>query len=302
MSDTSGGPSAGTPAPWDRWAAWVLNHRHAGDVAVRERMMAQVFEYRDRVLTGARIRPGDVVLDVGCGDGLLGVAAVDLVGPDGAVVFSDISVALLDQCRRITADVTPPDRCRFVHTGLPALAEIATASVDVVMTRSVLIYVSDKAGAFQALRRVLRDGGRLSIFEPINRFGQPEPDNVLWGCDVTGLEALAAKVKETYRGFLPEPNTLTDFDERDLLGHARAAGFTDVRLDYHAEIGPDSVAVDWSALLRQPPNPLVPAPAEVLERALPPAEREVLADRMRHQVETGTRRRRLATAYLTASV
>jgi arsenite methyltransferase len=38
-------------------------------------------------------------------------------------------------------------------------------------TRSVLIYVADKAGAFREFHRVLRPGGRISLFEPINRYG-----------------------------------------------------------------------------------------------------------------------------------
>ena len=49
------------------------------------------------------------------------------------------------------------------------------------MTRSVLIYVDDKRASFAALHRVLRPGGRVSMFEPINRFGHPEPPN---GCSV----------------------------------------------------------------------------------------------------------------------
>jgi tetratricopeptide (TPR) repeat protein len=44
-------------------------------------------------------------------------------------------------------------------------------AVDVVTTRSVLIYLTDKAPAFSEFHRVLKAGGRLSIFEPINIFG-----------------------------------------------------------------------------------------------------------------------------------
>jgi arsenite methyltransferase len=42
-----------------------------------------------------------------------------------------------------------------------------------VTTRSVLIYVEDRRAAFAEFFRVLRLGGRLSIFEPINRFALP---------------------------------------------------------------------------------------------------------------------------------
>ena len=45
---------------------------------------------------------------------------------------------------------------------------------DAVTVRSVLIYVAAKAASFREFARVLRPGGRLSIFEPINRWsGRP---------------------------------------------------------------------------------------------------------------------------------
>jgi ubiquinone/menaquinone biosynthesis C-methylase UbiE len=49
-----------------------------------------------------------------------------------------------------------------------------SASVDVVTTRSVLIYVKDRARAFAEFARVLRPGGRTSLYEPINRFVEHE--------------------------------------------------------------------------------------------------------------------------------
>jgi arsenite methyltransferase len=60
----------------DRWAQWLLSKRFGGDPAARERMLPSLIEFRDKVLAGARIQAGDVVLDVGCGDGLLGVGAL----------------------------------------------------------------------------------------------------------------------------------------------------------------------------------------------------------------------------------
>ena len=61
-------------------------------------MLDRLGPVRDRVLDGAGIRPGDLVLDVGCGDGLIGLGALDR---GARVIFSDISQALLDDCRAI---------------------------------------------------------------------------------------------------------------------------------------------------------------------------------------------------------
>ncbi len=190
------------------------------------------------------------------------------------------------------------DRSRFVHTGLPELAEIPDESVDVVMTRSVLIYVSDNETAFQAFHRVIRPGGRLSIFEPINSFGKPEPAGVLWGFDISGLEPLAAKARARYRHYHPDPNPMGDVDERDLVQLAQAAGFDTLRLEYFATVGPDEPAVEWETLMRIALNPLVPPLGQILSEALDVAEHAALTERMRAGL--GSRQARRAGAYLSA--
>jgi arsenite methyltransferase len=263
--------------------------------------MPMLYGIRDRVLAGARIAPGDDVLDVGCGDGLLGVGALDLVGDTGTVTFADISADLVEQCRQGTTELPGRDRCRFIHTGLPALDGIATGSVDVAMTRSVLIYVDDKRASFETLFRVLRPGGRLSIFEPINRFGSPEPADRLWGFDATGMEALAAKVKRAFERYLPPDNPMTDFDERDLLVYAESAGFTELHLEYRADVDRQPIEIDLDTMLRFAPNPLVPPYGEVIAEALTPVERDTLLARLREQLVAGARpHRRLGVAYLVA--
>jgi hypothetical protein len=73
----------------DRWAEWLLERRHGGDAERRRKQLEFVGMRRDIVLDRAGIQPADTVLDVGCGDGLLGFGALDRVGPDGQVIFSD---------------------------------------------------------------------------------------------------------------------------------------------------------------------------------------------------------------------
>lgn len=282
----------------DRWAAWLLERRHGGDESARERILPTLAAFRDKVLDRADLEPGAAALDVGCGDGLLGVGALDRVGDTGTVLFSDVSAELLDRCREIVTDLGALERCQFVHTGLPELAAIGDESVDVAMTRSVLIYVDDKAAAFRSLRRVLRPGGRLSIFEPINSFGWPEPAGVLWGFDVRGLEPLADKVVAAYRVHHPEPNPMIDFDERDLFRLAQAAGFGEVNLDYSASDKIAEEPVSFENFLRIAPNPLVPAFGELLSEALEPDECAALTERMRARL--GSRRWRHAVSYLSA--
>ena len=141
----------------DRWHRWLLDVRFGGDPAARERLLTELlYPVRDTLLDKARLQPGDTVLDVGTGDGLIAFGAVERLGPSGHVVFSDISQDLLDHCRAAAAAEGLLDRCRFVVASADSLDGIADASVDVVTTRSVLIYVKDKAAALRAFYRVLR--------------------------------------------------------------------------------------------------------------------------------------------------
>jgi arsenite methyltransferase len=282
----------------DRWAQWLLEKRFGGDPAARERMLPSLMEFRDRVLAGAAIGAGDVVLDVGCGDGLLAVGALE---HDAArVIFSDISHDLLRRCR----DTIEDPRAEFVHTGLPGLEEIEPGSVDVAMTRSVLIYVSDKASSFASLRRVLRPGGRLSLFEPINRFAHPAPPGQLWGYDITGLEDLGVKANEAAARYLAANAPMVDFDERDLLASAHQAGFSEVKLTYQAEISLRRNEIGWEEWLRHSPNPMIPTLGEILAEALTADERTRLAEHIeaRRTTPDGVTVARSAVAYLTARV
>ena len=271
----------------------MLQRRDGGSEDLRERFAPQLAAFRDGVLDRAAIVEGDVVLDVGTGTGLVGLGALDRVGPTGRVVFSDVSAALLDECRR-HAD---PERSTFVRADADDLGAIPDGSVDVVTTRSVLIYVTRKAAAFAELHRVLRPGGRLSIFEPINSFAAGRRRDALFGLDLSAVADLVAKVLAAYG---QGDDRMLGFDERDLVRWAGEAGFAEVRLDYRAEIDvPGPPVADWAALKRTAPNPLAPTYAEAMRAALTPAECDRLDAHVRSLEGTPTRHT-AASAYLSA--
>jgi len=287
----------------DQWARWLLRERFGGNEQQRDQVLAMLKPIRDRVLAGARVGMSDEVLDVGCGDGLLGLAAADRVGPSGRVSFIDVSAELVGQCRQLAEAAGVADRCDFVVAALPELVGIGDEMADVVVLRSVLIYVPDKAAALRHLHRVLRPGGRLSLFEPINGFGFPEPSGWLWGFDMSGLEPLstavhAAYVRHTSRG---GPDPMLEFDERDLLQGAQSAGFTDLTLTYEAQIGSrhPSAGSDLSTFLDSAANPTVPTFRQLLDEALTGPDRDLVERRIADQLTAGTGRTRQAVAYLT---
>src|SRR5437667_7168598 len=103
-------------------------------------MLEKLAGTRDRVLDSARLAEGETLLDVGCGEGLIAFGALERGA--GEVIFSDVSTDLLDFCREAADQFGVLDRCRFVQAPADDLHAIDDRSVDVVTTRSVLIYVS----------------------------------------------------------------------------------------------------------------------------------------------------------------
>ncbi len=286
----------------DQWHRWLLEVRHGGDAEYREQMLANsLHPARDHVLDRAELRPDDTLLDVGCGDGLIAFGALDRLGPAGRVIFSDVSVDLLDHCREAAEVSGQLGRCEFVQATADRLEGIGDASVDVVTTRSVLIYVKDKATAFSEFRRVLRPGGRISLFEPINVLMHACEMDTFMGYDVGPLAPVMEKVRAVFRTYQPDGDPMTDFDDRDLVRLAEQAGFAKVDLELQVTVKSSRVPVPWGRFLRMSGNPLVPPLAEVLDQALTDQEKATFTARLRPLVETGTGRDRLAVAYLQAS-
>ncbi len=290
----------------DHWAAWVLDRRFGGNPAEAERAMRKLGPVRDCVLEGADVREGDVVLDVGAGDGLIAFGALPLIGESGKVIFSDVSQELLEVSRALAGELDALDRCDFVLARAEDLGPLADESVDVVTTRSVVIYVEEKQRAFDTFHRVLRPGGRLSMFEPINSFAFPEPEHEYMGFDVAPIAGLVRRVKDAYNSLAGNgDSTLIDFDEADLISFAERAGFSKVELTYEASVERDAGAhwgndVSWDTFLRIAPNPLAPSLAETIDDALSPEEAKRFVSHLRPLFEGKKGTSRSAVAYLRA--
>jgi ubiquinone/menaquinone biosynthesis C-methylase UbiE len=285
----------------DRWAEWLLHRRFGGDPDELRRTLDFLEPIRDRVLANAAIAPGETLLDVGCGDGLIAFGALERVGRQGRVVFGDVSQDLLDHARGLANGMGVADRCRFVRASADDLAPIADASVDVVTTRSVLIYVAAKQRAFAEFFRVLRPGGRISLFEPINRFAYSESTDRFWGYDAAPILDEAAKVRAVFHRRQPlDTDPMMDFDERDLLAFAERAGFGERHLELRVDVEAHPPR-RWETFARTAFNPLIPSIAEAMAEALTAAEAERFAAHLRPLVEVGRGAMPFAMAYLWAA-
>jgi ubiquinone/menaquinone biosynthesis C-methylase UbiE len=299
----------------DIWAQWLLHRRHGNDPQRVQAMLDNLYPVRDKVLNHANLGEGETLLDVGCGDGLIAFSALQQV-PTCRVIFSDISQDLLDHARAMAQETNVFSRCEFVLAPAESLFPIQDASVDAVTTRSVLIYISEKQKAFNEFFRVLKPKGRLSIFEPINRFGWsdlsgwPEPPELFWGYDVTPVVAIANKVKEAYlRRQPPESDSMLNFDERDLLSIAENAGFVDIHLELQVHVRHRSPSTDsqedgnWESFFRTTGNPRMPTLEEAIDQSLTPEEADKFISYLRPLVEARARKgtARSAVVYLWAT-
>lgn len=266
---------------------------------MRERALAGLARVRDRVLDGAELTADDHLLDVGCGEGLIAFGALERGAR--AVTFTDISTDLLELCREAAASLGVADRCTLVEARAEDLGAIETGSIDVVTTRSVLIYVAGKEAAFREFARVLRPGGRLSLFEPVNRFAASGRRPAFAGYDLGGLDEIAGKLHAVFRRLQPrDSDPMLDFGGYDLVRFAESAGFFPVRLTLEAVVEP-LVPRSWDGFLQTSGNPNIPTVGEAMDEALTTAERERLTAHLRPLVEQGRGEWRMASAYLTAT-
>jgi arsenite methyltransferase len=289
----------------DKWAEWLLHRRFGGNPQQGKKMVERLSKVRNHVLEQAKIRESESVLDVGCGDGLIAFGALDYVGVRGKVIFSDISQDLLDYCHTLAQQMQVLDRCQFLHASAQDLSALESQSVDVVTTRSVLIYVGEKQQAFQHFYRVLKPNGRLSIYERIGRFAFPEPPHRFFGYEVTPVMGLTQKVVALYA--ISDCAPMIDFDERDLFAFAEQAGFSEVHLELQTTVIPGTLEKDaedelqrWGTFLKSSANPLVPTLEEAMQQALKDDEAELLTAYLRPLVEKNLRVERSSVAYLWA--
>jgi SAM-dependent methyltransferase len=104
----------------------------------------------------ARFAPGQRVLDVACGTGVLACAAAERVGPDGAVTGPDPNDDMLAVARSKSGRVE-------WRNGRAESLPFADASFDRVASQFGLMFFEDKPAGLREMMRVLRTGGRLAI-------------------------------------------------------------------------------------------------------------------------------------------
>jgi arsenite methyltransferase len=176
--------------------------------------------WAERVLEAAVLRPGDTVLDVGAGLGVLTLAAQERIG-DGWVIAVDPSVAALEELLRLAHAANASGIMYLV--GDAEVLPLPDVSVDVAVVGSALVHVSDTGAAVRELARVLRPGGRLSLCEPLNFDGTRLSTAVDW----SPLGELGDRVR-ALSDELASGDPLLRLDARELQAEVEACGFVEV--------------------------------------------------------------------------
>lgn len=201
-------------------------------------------------------RPGERVLDIGCGAGDTSLDLARAVGPDGAVLGADISQLLLDLAARRAAAAGLKVRFEAADAQVADLAGLAGGAFDAAFSRFGVMFFSGPAAAFANIRRALKPGGRLAFV-----CWRPPEENPL----------MTAPMKAAAHLLPPQPPSEPDApgpfafkDPERVRGILGEAGFTDVAIrPFDARVGgwtPDEALVvaqrvgPLGGLLRESPD------------------------------------------------
>lgn len=125
--------------------------------AYEERFVPALFrQWVEPVLRAAEAGPGDRLLDVACGTGVVARAAADRVAPNGTVTGVDLNQAMLAVARRVAPHID------WRHGDAAALP-FGDDAFDVVTCQAAVFFFPDPTGALAEMARVTRPGGRVVV-------------------------------------------------------------------------------------------------------------------------------------------
>jgi ubiquinone/menaquinone biosynthesis C-methylase UbiE len=215
----------------------VQRYRWDNATAYEQGWRAQLEPAHCLMLDMVGLQPGDRVLDVACGTGLVSLCVAEEVGAAGAVVGTDVSGQMVEAARLIAAE-REVGNVTFERGEAEALP-FADGSFDAAICGLGLMYVPYPIEALREMRRLLRPGGRAAA--------------AVWGarhnCGWAGIFPITdARIASN------ACSTFFHLGTKDTLARTfAAAGFTDVRsicllTTLHYASGYDALA----AVLRGP--------------------------------------------------
>ena len=141
-----------------------------------------------KLVVAAEVRPGDGVLDVGCGPGYLTRMLAQAVGPQGAATGIDAAPENTEYATRKARGLA---NCRF-QPGTAEALDFPDGAFDVVVSSLVMHHLPEEGrlGAVREMRRVLRPGGTLLLAD----FAIPEHGPWRLAASLTGHRDIESRV------------------------------------------------------------------------------------------------------------
>jgi ubiquinone/menaquinone biosynthesis C-methylase UbiE len=138
----------------------------AAEMYEAELVPALFEEWASHLVEAAGVLPGQRVLDVACGTGVVTRAAAERVGETGKVVGLDLNEAMLTVARRLRPDLD-------WRQGDAAELPFSDSSFDVVLCQSGLMFFPDVAKTLREMARVVTDQGIVAVQVWDRRESQP---------------------------------------------------------------------------------------------------------------------------------
>jgi ubiquinone/menaquinone biosynthesis C-methylase UbiE len=132
--------------------------KEAASNLVKAYSTPDMVDQRKVVLELLSLRPGEKVIDIGCGPGFLCESMAEAVGPEGAVLGVDISPDLIALCR----DRRPPAHLSYAEEDALALHSKSDC-FDAAACTQVAEYIPETSTVLSEIFRVLRPGGRVLV-------------------------------------------------------------------------------------------------------------------------------------------
>ena len=158
-----------TPARWRAQVKHNWEQSALGWECFEPQLMYSLAAVDPALIRALAVKPGQRLLDVGCGSGEPTLTLAKLVGPRGAVLGVDVSRPMLQVARR-RARQHGVTNLRFVARDI-ARFEPGRARFDGATSRFGLMFVDDIAGALARIRSALKPGGRaaFAVWGPVER-------------------------------------------------------------------------------------------------------------------------------------